>query len=808
MKLYASAAWAVVKAHDGVRTGPSRRLLAAVSALTAVAAMAVGTWAAAPALSAPPLRHSASTVARSATPNPVRVTLVSSGSNSLCINPVGITWGDGTSPPSTLATDFSNANGNCDPPASLSHQNTAIAQNGACLDYASPLSGTAWVSIDPQGNCSDTANSPGTYPGPYTHKFYIYDTEFVLPACGTNMSISGSMMADNAAAAYLNQNPIGNQSNLDGGTSPNFNLPPTPFSSSNQAYFELGTTNYLDFLVQDSTPSETGLDFSVALTYTPCPATLKICKVAGFGVRVGRSVTFNIAPAPSSGDSRVSVPAGPAPGGNCVVAGTYPQGTEVTVTESIPTGESVSGIEVEPPAAVDSTSSGTGTAKVSVGTGATEVTYTDVNSAAENNSGYLEICKQAVISPAWSRIESPNGINFQFTVGPQVAGGVGILSQTVDVLSGSCSAPIQVLVGPVQVSETTGPDWNMVGCAGTNPGTLTACNLAASDAVVNVEGGGVTDEAILTFTNSGYVPPVHGVTGCTNCDASLKAAITAGNSDIGTGTVIGNASHGTPAGTMRFYACGPTAKPRACTSKANPVGSRVKLIPGTDHTATGTSARFWPNAPGYWCFAEYYSGDHSYRASSDTSTDGCFHVISTALTVTTVALPYAQVGLPYSADLTATGGAIPYRWTAAGLPEGLTLNPATGVLSGRSAVAGVYSPVVTVQDSAKPAHTTTATFGFLVASAPAITSPSGATFTIGVARKFSVTANGVPTPSLTEKGALPAGVRFIDNGNGTAILIGAPKVGAGKSFRITITASNSVGANATQHFTLKIARKA
>ena len=54
------------------------------------------------------------------------------------------------------------------------------------------------------------------------------------------------------------------------------------------------------------------------------------------------------------------------------------------------------------------------------------------------------------------------------------------------------------------------------------------------------------------------------------------------------------------------------------------------------------------------------------------------------LTVTPITLPNAKVGQPYSVQLTATGGAMPYRWVvvAGSLPPGLSLSSA-GVLSGR-----------------------------------------------------------------------------------------------------------------------------
>ena len=88
--------------------------------------------------------------------------------------------------------------------------------------------------------------------------------------------------------------------------------------------------------------------------------------------------------------------------------------------------------------------------------------------------------------------------------------------------------------------------------------------------------------------------------------------------------------------------------------------------------------------------------------------------------------------------------------------------------------------------------------------APAITSRSSATFTVGHPGSFTVTATGRPTPSLSESGALPAGVSFTDNGNGTASLSGTPAAGSGGVYHLTITAGNGVSPNASQSFTLTV----
>ena len=91
-------------------------------------------------------------------------------------------------------------------------------------------------------------------------------------------------------------------------------------------------------------------------------------------------------------------------------------------------------------------------------------------------------------------------------------------------------------------------------------------------------------------------------------------------------------------------------------------------------------------------------------------------------------------------------------------------------------------------------------------TAPAITSQNGATFAEGAAASFTVTTTGSPVPSLTETGALPAGVMFTDNGDGTASLTGTPAAGtaANSPYAITIRAANGITPDAQQSFTLTI----
>ena len=68
-----------------------------------------------------------------------------------------------------------------------------------------------------------------------------------------------------------------------------------------------------------------------------------------------------------------------------------------------------------------------------------------------------------------------------------------------------------------------------------------------------------------------------------------------------------------------------------------------------------------------------------------------------------------------------------------------------------------------------------------------------------------MTTTGFPTPALSETGALPTGVTFVDNGDGTATLAGTPAAGTGGTYPLTITAANGVLPDATQSFTLTVA---
>ncbi len=81
------------------------------------------------------------------------------------------------------------------------------------------------------------------------------------------------------------------------------------------------------------------------------------------------------------------------------------------------------------------------------------------------------------------------------------------------------------------------------------------------------------------------------------------------------------------------------------------------------------------------------------------------------------------------------------------------------------------------------------------------TSDSSTVFEAGQPGTFTVSTNSMPTAHLTESGALPTGIAFTDNGDGTATIAGTAPTTLG-AYPITITAENGVSPKQTQSFTL------
>ena len=120
-----------------------------------------------------------------------------------------------------------------------------------------------------------------------------------------------------------------------------------------------------------------------------------------------------------------------------------------------------------------------------------------------------------------------------------------------------------------------------------------------------------------------------------------------------------------------------------------------------------------------------------------------------ALTLACVSAATGQVGVPYTSALVASGGTPPYTFaiTAGSLPPGLTLNPATGAITGTPTTAGVYPFTAEAVDSASVATTTTANCGITIVPT------GGCTLTIGYYKNHPLAIAPLPINLGAQGGA-------------------------------------------------------
>ena len=156
--------------------------------------------------------------------------------------------------------------------------------------------------------------------------------------------------------------------------------------------------------------------------------------------------------------------------------------------------------------------------------------------------------------------------------------------------------------------------------------------------------------------------------------------------------------------------------------------------------------------------------------------------IATAAGLTITAapvLPQGAVGGAYEQPIAAAGGRTPYTWsvTAGAVPGGLSLNPSTGVLSGRPTASGQFEFTVRATDAggaaATKAFTLSIAAGLIISTAPGL--PDGVPGA-PYAQPLSA-AGGVPPYAWSiTAGSLPPGLQ-LDPASG---MIGGQSGGRGR----------------------------
>lgn len=162
--------------------------------------------------------------------------------------------------------------------------------------------------------------------------------------------------------------------------------------------------------------------------------------------------------------------------------------------------------------------------------------------------------------------------------------------------------------------------------------------------------------------------------------------------------------------------------------------------------------------------------------------------LTITLTATTPAITSAATatgsgGSPFSYQITANN--VPTSFGATGLPAGVTVDIATGLISGTPTVNGTFNATISATN-ASGTGSATLTITLSAIAAPAITSAMMASVTWGVALSYQITASNVPT-SFGATG-LPAGVTV----NTATGLISGTATASG-TFNATISATNAAG---------------
>lgn len=188
-------------------------------------------------------------------------------------------------------------------------------------------------------------------------------------------------------------------------------------------------------------------------------------------------------------------------------------------------------------------------------------------------------------------------------------------------------------------------------------------------------------------------------------------------------------------------------------------------------------------------------------------TDGAGQSQNAAYTINIYALPQISSatladgsgGASYSQLLQASGGKPPLQWQLVGgqLPPGISLDPATGTLSGKPTAVGSQTFGVQVTDANGKSQTKVLSLN--VINGLAVTSATLADGYVGAAYSQALTASGGKTPYTWSiaSGTLPAGIALTDDTiKGTATSSGT------SSFTVQVT--DSAGQSSPKQLSLTI----
>jgi len=213
-----------------------------------------------------------------------------------------------------------------------------------------------------------------------------------------------------------------------------------------------------------------------------------------------------------------------------------------------------------------------------------------------------------------------------------------------------------------------------------------------------------------------------------------------------------------------------------------PESAGLSLNPGTGEI-TGT-----PTSGGKFTFTVTVTDK-----DGDTD-DQQFTMSIKPILITTASLPDSYVNASYNQTLTAVGGLGTLSWSWSGnTPPGLSLDSASGVISGNPTTAGNYTFTVTVTDSDTPPSSDSKDFTIHIYEDLQISTTTLPDATVAIPYSQQVQSTGGSgnfTWSLATTPAIPSGALSIDSSTG--VISGTPQVGDEGSYTCTVTVTDNV----------------
>jgi hypothetical protein len=156
--------------------------------------------------------------------------------------------------------------------------------------------------------------------------------------------------------------------------------------------------------------------------------------------------------------------------------------------------------------------------------------------------------------------------------------------------------------------------------------------------------------------------------------------------------------------------------------------------------------------------------------------------------------PAGQVGVAYSHTFPATGGTAPYTFavTAGALPDGVTLDPATGIAAGTPTLAGLFSFTIEVTDA--DANTAHVDCSILIGLSIVCGNPPAGRVGVPYSHTFPATGGTAPYTFAITAGALLNGLTLDPD---TGAVSGTPSIPGTGITTFTIQVTDAVAATAS-----------